>query len=266
MEWRPGQALGRLLRLSAVMMLPGLLWLAALRPIMWLSARLPVAFAAFLGLWTILFVLISPLMMRLALKTRRMDPERRERLLALCREQGVRIADVRVLDTGAERLGNAMASGVLPRWRYVLISDRLLDELDSEELAAVLSHEVAHIRKKHQLIKVGCYIGSIAVLTLALAGLRAAGLPHAATSTLSLLAVPAIFLVQGLAGIRMERAADDYAARTVSKEALRGGLEKLAKANAMRHRTGFLWNVFQQHPGMDQRLRRLSAGSGAAAS
>jgi Zn-dependent protease with chaperone function len=116
------------------------------------------------------------------------------------------------------------------------------------------------------LLKVGCYIGCIAVLTLALAALRAAGLPHGVTSVLSLLAVPSIFVVQGLVGIRLERAADDYAARTVSKEALRGGLEKLAKANAMRRRTGLLWNVFQQHPGMDQRLRRLSAGSGAATS
>lgn len=42
--------------------------------------------------------------------------------------------------------------GVLPRWRYILITRGLLDVLDLEELRGVLAHEMGHARRYHLLI------------------------------------------------------------------------------------------------------------------
>ncbi len=66
-----------------------------------------------------------------------------------------------------------------------------------------------------------------------------------------------MIVAQGIVGVRLERSADDYASATTSPDALRRGLEKLATANAAKRRTGRLWNLINQHPGMDQRIERL---------
>lgn len=44
---------------------------------------------------------------------------------------------------------NAMVAGFLPGVRTLLLSDRMLDELPRDQLAMVLLHEAAHLRRKH---------------------------------------------------------------------------------------------------------------------
>lgn len=41
--------------------------------------------------------------------------------------------------------------GILPRWRYILITRGLLGILTSEELKAVVAHEMGHVRRYHML-------------------------------------------------------------------------------------------------------------------
>src|SRR6266545_889483 len=73
----------------------------------------------------------------------------------------------------------------------------------------------------------------------------------------------ALLAAQGGAGLVLERRADDYAARTAGVDATRRALEKLAAINLVKHRTGRLWNLLQQHPGMAQRIERVRrAGHG----
>ncbi len=51
-------------------------------------------------------------------------------------------------DTG-QRAFNAMVAGFVPRFRSLLLSDRLLDELSREQIAMVVLHEAAHVRRRH---------------------------------------------------------------------------------------------------------------------
>ncbi|WP_345687327.1 M48 family metalloprotease [Novipirellula caenicola] len=44
---------------------------------------------------------------------------------------------------------NAMITGVVPPLRTLLLSDRLLDELPREQVAMVVLHEAAHLRRRH---------------------------------------------------------------------------------------------------------------------
>jgi Zn-dependent protease with chaperone function len=71
--------------------------------------------------------------------------------------------------------------------------------------------------------------------------------------------VPASFLLaNGWLGIRLETKADDYAAEVVGPDALRRGLDCLAQLNMTKRRSGPVWNLLTQHPGVQQRLDRLA--------
>lgn len=55
-------------------------------------------------------------------------------------------------ETGG-RSFNAMVAGFVPPLRTLLVSDRLLDELPREQIAMVILHEAAHLRRRHVPIR-----------------------------------------------------------------------------------------------------------------
>ncbi len=46
----------------------------------------------------------------------------------------------------------AAVMGIVPKFRYLLLTPALTDALDQEELEAVLAHEIGHVKKKHLLL------------------------------------------------------------------------------------------------------------------
>lgn len=266
---QPGRAGRRQTRFILAALAPQVIWVG-----IWSATRTLHGTAQWvvLPLWiayTVAMVVFGPRLMRAMLATRPVDDEVRQRLLRLAREHQVKIRDIRCLDTGPEQTANAMLLGLLPRSRYVLITDRLLHDLEPDELDAVLAHELAHAKKHHLPIKLGAMLATWIPLG-ALAGVVAAlgGHGHASAALKGVLVVLAIVLLmaslimtQGIVGVRLERSADDYASAATSPDALRRGLEKLATANAAKRRTGRLWNLVNQHPGMDQRIERLRQAS-----
>jgi Zn-dependent protease with chaperone function len=88
----------------------------------------------------------------------------RDRLMAAARRMKFRYTDLLVWPTQGN-VGNAMIAGLLPWPRYVLFTDRLLHELNSDEIEAVLGHEVGHVRHHHLAFYV-VFLGlSLSVLT-----------------------------------------------------------------------------------------------------
>ena len=75
--------------------------------------------------------------------------ELRDKLEALATETGFRLRDIYVID-GSKRSSkaNAFFSGIGPRKRIVLY-DTLVDEMTSDEITAVLGHEIGHYRHGH---------------------------------------------------------------------------------------------------------------------
>jgi Zn-dependent protease with chaperone function len=72
----------------------------------------------------------------------------RTRLEALAERLNFRCADFLLWPThGAS--ANAMIAGLLPRVRYVIFTDRILEDLTPDELDAVLGHEVGHAKHGH---------------------------------------------------------------------------------------------------------------------
>lgn len=72
----------------------------------------------------------------------------RDRLRTLTRQLGVRTRDFRVWQTKQQML-NAAVSGLVPAWRYVFITDGLLNVLRAEEIESVMAHELGHIQRRH---------------------------------------------------------------------------------------------------------------------
>jgi STE24 endopeptidase len=109
----------------------------------------------------------SPLFIRLAWPTRSLpDGPLRRRLEHVARRAGFRFNDLLIWDT-RHLMVNACVTGVLPWFRYVLLSDALLESLSPVEVAAVFGHELGHVAHRHLPFFGFFFVGSLGVLSLA---------------------------------------------------------------------------------------------------
>jgi Zn-dependent protease with chaperone function len=115
-------------------------------------------------------------------------------------------------------VGNAMVMGPVPRFRYVLLSDLLLESLADDEVTAVFAHEVGHISHRHII----WYAIFMFALGLALFGMNDLARRAAVVVGMDPMNVDQAFPVAevllfvicfGFLSRRFERQADVYAAR-----------------------------------------------------
>jgi len=57
------------------------------------------------------------------------------------------------------RMMTAGIMGIVPRYRYVLVTDSLLEALSLDELKAVLAHEIGHAKYRHLLFYILFFVG-----------------------------------------------------------------------------------------------------------
>ena len=182
-------------------------------------------------------------------------PEVLNALRQLESKLNVRIDGVYLLDRGLERAEvNAYQVG-LRRFK-IFITERLLSALKTEELVAVLAHEVAHAQKRHTL-KV--FLGSLLVVVIeviiALLLLRKATIIDAliiAFSTAWLIDI----LLRAL-NRKFEYEADLIAARIVGKDAVISALKKLKELGSLKEYTSKFYEILSDHPPIENRIKRL---------
>jgi len=94
-------------------------------------------------------LLFMPLVMKplLGLKSMPHGPVR-DRLEALAKRLNFRCTDFLLWPTHGTAV-NAMIAGLLPRVRYVVFTDRILEDLPPDELDAVFGHEIGHAKHGH---------------------------------------------------------------------------------------------------------------------
>jgi Zn-dependent protease with chaperone function len=180
--------------------------------------------AVVMGMLVAVFVTF-PWILRLVLGLRPLpEGPLRDRLLAAARRLHFRFSNILLWNTHSG-VANAMVAGILPLPRYVLLSDRLVQELSPEEIEAVFGHEVGHIKYRHMIY----YVGFMSVSMLAVACLWSLLVPHIpALQSLSQVKddwakVPLVglvgvyvFVVFGFLSRRCERQADIFGCRAVS--------------------------------------------------
>lgn len=172
-----------------------------------------------------LLLLLLPLLMKPLLGLKPLPPGPvRARLEALAQRLHFRCADFLVWHTNGGMV-NALIAGLVPRARYVVFTDRLLEELPPDELDAVLGHEIGHAKHMHvwlYALFLLLSLGTIAALVLFV--FQQLGAPASATDDADWwLALPPVavtgaylFFVFGALSRRCERQADLYGCKAVS--------------------------------------------------
>jgi STE24 endopeptidase len=231
---------------------------------MWLVA------AVFMIFMTMFYTtLIVPIFNKL---TALPDGELRSAIEAYAKKEGFELTNIFVID-GSKRSSkaNAYFSGLGPK-KTIVLYDTLIEKHSTEELVAVLAHEVGHYKKKHvfsgmifSLLQMGVMLFLLSLfinspqLSMALGG-------EGASFHLGLLAFSLLYSPLGLLlGIFMnvksrknEFEADDFAKNTFNGKALSDALKKLSADN-LSNLTPHPAYVFfyYSHPPLLERLKAL---------
>lgn len=80
---------------------------------------------------------------------------------AFLREKGFRYRRILTWPIFEGRLMTAAIMGIVPRYRYILVTDSLLEILDKEEVEAVLAHEMGHARYHHMIFYILFFVGFV---------------------------------------------------------------------------------------------------------
>jgi STE24 endopeptidase len=189
------------------------------------------------------------------------DGPLRERLLATARRLNFRCNDIMLWDTRGTG-ANAMITGFIPFFRYVVVTDRLIQELTEEEVEAVFGHEVGHIKHHHMPFYVGFFLASTLLVStvweLLLRHYWPSFLEPVSTLFLLVLLAAYMYLVFGFLSRRCERQADIYGCHTVTTPVFIAALEKVAAVNGVpREKPG--WVSSWMHSTIARRVAFLQA-------
>ncbi len=199
--------------------------------------------------------------------------ELKDKIDAFAKKVGFKLDNIFVID-GSKRStkANAYFSGFGSKKRIVLY-DTLINDLEANEIVAVLAHEIGHYKKKHVFINMvisivltgfTLYILSLLInnplLSEALSvkqmsfhiGLIAFGVLYTPISLIT-------GLLMNILSRKFEYQADNYAKKHYNASNLITGLKKLSK-NSLSNLTPHKWYVFfhYSHPSLYQRIKNLS--------
>lgn len=180
---------------------------------------------------------IAPEILRWVLNTQPLeDSPLRRRMEELCRRHKMKYRDILLWRTD-HNMGNAAVMGVLPRFRYILLSDLVLQTMTDEQIEAVFAHELGHVVHRHML----WYLLFVLIFMFALIGPGqwveshlsfqwlgrwvSEDVAHKLVELVLLIGAGAAFLLSfGFVSRRFERQADVFAARTMQGEAAAEGI------------------------------------------
>ena len=200
------------------------------------------------------------------------DGELKNKITQFSEQVGFRIDKIFTID-GSKRSSkaNAYFSGMGRKKRIVLF-DTLITELSTDEIVAVLMHEIGHYRKKHIIssmiltfIQSGILLYIFSLFVSQPVFSQALGVPaasfHIGLITFGILFSPisiVIGLVMNTFSRKNEFQADDFAAGFGMGNALIGALKKLSVNNLTNLTPHPLYVFFHySHPTLLQRIRKL---------
>ncbi|NDW09040.1 M48 family metallopeptidase [Dysgonomonas sp. 520] len=234
----------------------------------WLYAwALVTAFSLFMNLFY--SNLIVPLFNK---QTPLEEGDLRNAIEQFAQKTGFNLTDIYVMDASKRTTkANAYFTGLGKKKRIVLF-DTLINDLDTDEIVAVLAHEIGHYKKKHTLqslitsiiyMGVLLYILSYFIGSRQLATALGSDIPsfHLGIIAFSILFTP-ISLVLGLItnviSRKNEYQADAFAAKYGLADSLVSGLKKLS-TKSLSNLNPDPWNVFvyYSHPTLLQRMKKL---------
>jgi len=196
----------------------------------------------------------------------------RDKIAAYAETVGFKLDKIFVID-GSKRStkANAYFSG-FGNEKRVTLYDTLINDLDEDEIVAVLAHEVGHYKKKHVIFNLissilltglTLYLLSLFISNPMLSNALGVEIPsfHIGLIAFGMLYSPIseiTGLIMNLFSRKFEYQADDYAKNTFKAEPLITSLKKLSK-NSLSNLTPHPAYVFMHysHPTLLERIRNL---------
>jgi hypothetical protein len=194
----------------------------------------------------------------------------RDLLEATANRCGQRVDHIYLWETKSLRLANAFFTGLAWPFRSVFVSDELLRILSPQEVEAVMAHELGHARHRHLWIML-LFLMAMPLIATTLTVLVAGPVPPNAicpldptaldparstsptTNIIALVGVVAwIWLGFGLLSRRLERQADEFAAKHVGAEAISSALYRLGQ-----QRPASMFKSGWRHFSIARRIREL---------
>jgi STE24 endopeptidase len=93
------------------------------------------------------------------------DMELLERLETICRLAQFKHAGFKTWTAMSDSLTAAIV-GIVPRFRYIMFTKRLLERMSPQSIEAILAHEIGHSYRKHLLIYPAIFFGMITLCGL----------------------------------------------------------------------------------------------------
>jgi STE24 endopeptidase len=198
--------------------------------------------------------------------------ELKEEILQYCGQEGYAISRLFAMDASKRSSkANAFFAG-LGKSKTIVLFDTLIEKLSTQEIMAVLAHEIGHYKKKHTLygfalsLTQSFLIFAVLGWTLKFPVLSTALGSSIQSFHLSILAFFIIFsplsfalnLITNSISRRNEYQADQFAKQTYDGAALKSGLIKIATdslANLSPHPLAV--KIYATHPPLLQRLNAL---------
>jgi Zn-dependent protease with chaperone function len=114
----------------------------------------------FYGIFLCVLVIFIPALIKYFWECRPFEStEKTEQLKQFLKDMGFKYAGLFRWSIFEGRMLTAAIMGFIPRFRYILVTDSLMDSLSEEELKAVLAHEAGHAKYRHLIFYVIFLIG-----------------------------------------------------------------------------------------------------------
>ena len=124
-----------------------------------------------IALTGIAILIVSPALIRIAWSTRPLPVgPTRDRLERLAIRHQFRYTDILIWQT-ENTIANAGVTGIFAWFRYILLTDGLLESLDTNEVSAVFGHEMGHIAYRHLF-----YFGFFFLMSMGLVAIGSASI------------------------------------------------------------------------------------------
>ena len=88
----------------------------------------------------------------------------RQRIENLCARAGLGYSDILQWNLFGGTMITAAVMGIVPRFRYILVTPALINNLQADEIDSVISHEIGHVQKWHMYFYLFFFAGYIACI------------------------------------------------------------------------------------------------------
>ncbi|NOX35824.1 MAG: M48 family metalloprotease [Deltaproteobacteria bacterium] len=123
----------------------------------------PAGEIGYIALFLVVIAVFGPVLIKKLWRCKPLEPGyARTGIEDVCKEAGLKYSNILKWDLFGGTMITAGVMGLIGRFRYILVTPALLNSLNSDELDAVMLHEIGHVKKYHMLFYLFFFAGFIA--------------------------------------------------------------------------------------------------------